>query len=74
MVATTEQAQLLSTGAAARYLGMSMSLLLKYEREGRIPAAHRVAGSDRRVYSLEDLETIRAAREAARTTRQGAAR
>ena len=73
MVAT-EQAQLLSTGAAARYLGISQSLLLKHEREGRIPPAHRVAGSDRRVYSLGDLQAIQAAREAAKATRQGAAR
>ncbi len=73
MVAT-EQAQLLSTGAAARTLGISVSLLSRYEKEGRIPRAQRLAGSARRVYSLEELETIRAAREAGRTTRRGAAR
>jgi len=73
MVATAEDRQLFSTGEAARRLGISQSLLLRYEKEGRIPPAHRVIGSDRRLYSAEDLETIRAIRAAKRVARQGAA-
>ena len=73
MGATVEKPALLSTGAAARLLGVSMSMLLKLEREGKIPPAMRLVGSDRRVYGAEDIEAIRAARTAAGTARQGAA-
>ena len=73
MVAAVEERQLFSTGEAARRLGISQSLLLRYEREGRIPPAHRVAGSGRRVYTLQDVEAIQAARQAGKAPRQGAA-
>lgn len=69
-VVATEQAQLLSTGEAARRLGISMSLLRRWEQEGKIPPAHRLAGSDRRVYSLQDIEAIRATRATAQPRRE----
>ena len=73
MSAITETPQLLSTGGAARTLGISVSLLMKYEREGKIPPAMRLVGSDRRVYAANDIEAIRAARGAAQQRREAAA-
>ncbi len=70
MTATTPQ--YMEITAAARRLGVSDSLLRKLERQGRIPLAPRTAGGQR-LYTVEAIEAIRTAREAARGTRQGAA-
>ncbi len=71
MATATDQAgqgqggeQLLSIGGAAQLLNVSPSLIRKWERAGLIPRAARLAGSERRVYSLTDVEVIRAARAA----------
>jgi len=51
--------ELFSTGGAAKVLGVSMSHLRKLERLGITTPAHRLAGSDRRVYDAQQLETLR---------------
>ena len=50
---------MVSTGEAARQLGVSMSLLRKLESIGVTPPAQRIAGLDRRVYTTVDLEALR---------------
>src|SRR3712207_5710817 len=48
----------LGIGAVAERVGVSCSAIRKWERIGAIPAAARLAGSDRRVYRLADLAEI----------------
>ena len=50
---------MVSTGEAARQLGVSMSLLRKLESIGVTAPARRVAGLDRRVYTAEEIESLR---------------
>ncbi len=50
---------MVSTGEAARQLGVSMSLLRKLESIGVTAPARRIAGLDRRVYTGTDLEVLR---------------
>ena len=50
---------LYSTGGAAAKLGCSPSLLRKLELQGVAAPAHRLAGSDRRVYDAKQLEALR---------------
>jgi DNA-binding transcriptional MerR regulator len=52
--------QFVGIGYVADAFGISPSALRKWEREGRIPAAARVAGQDRRIYRADDLVAIRA--------------
>jgi DNA-binding transcriptional MerR regulator len=49
----------MSTGQAARELGVSQSLLRKLELIGVAPRAQRIAGLDRRLYSTEEVEALR---------------
>jgi DNA-binding transcriptional MerR regulator len=49
----------MSTGQAARELGVSQSLLRKLELIGAAPRAQRIAGLDRRLYSTQDVERLR---------------
>ncbi len=51
--------QFIGIGVVADTLGVSTSALRQWERQGRIPAAARVAGQDRRIYRLDDLAVIR---------------
>lgn len=51
--------ELFSTGGAAKELGCSPSLLRKLEIQGVAAPAHRLAGSDRRVYDAKQLEALR---------------
>ena len=51
--------ELYSTGGAAAALGCSPSLLRKLELLGVTRPAHRLAGSDRRVYDAEQVESLR---------------
>ena len=51
--------QVMSTGQAARELGVSPSLLRKLERIGVAPPAQRVVGLDRRLYSNDEVEALR---------------
>jgi len=51
--------ELFSTGGAAKELGVSMSQLRKLERLGVTAPAHRLAGSDRRVYDAQQMEALR---------------
>jgi len=51
--------EMVSTGEAARQLGVSMSLLRKLEAIGVTPPAQRIAGLDRRIYSTQEVETLR---------------
>ncbi len=50
---------LVSTGEAAKELGVSVSFLRKLELIGVSPPAQRIAGLDRRVYRSEDVEALR---------------
>jgi DNA-binding transcriptional MerR regulator len=65
-----EQRQFVSIGGLAARLGVSTSAIRKWECQGIIPAAARLEGSDRRVYSLADLEAIRERVEARRRQAQ----
>ncbi len=47
-------------GPLAEQLGVGRSTIRLWERKGWIEPAPRLAGSDRRVYQADDLETIRA--------------
>ena len=49
----------MSTGQAARELGVSQSLLRKLEHLGVAPRAQRIAGLDRRLYSTQEVEELR---------------
>jgi len=49
----------MSTGQAARELGVSQSLLRKLESIGVAPPAPRIAGLDRRLYSSQEVEALR---------------
>lgn len=51
--------QVMSIGQAARELGVSPSLVRKLEQIGAAPPAQRIAGLDRRLYSIEDVEQLR---------------
>ena len=62
-----------SIGGLAAQLDVSPSAIRKWEAEGLIPAAARLAGSDRRLYSVADLQTIRARLEERRARRIAAA-
>ncbi len=64
--------ELLSTGALAARLGVSISLVSKLEREGRIPAATVVEGSKRKVWRGDQLPTIREQFDARRQRIQAA--
>ncbi len=50
---------MVSTGEAARQLGVSMSLLRKLESIGATAPARRIAGLDRRIYTASDVEVLR---------------
>ncbi len=55
----TAMSQVMSTGQAARELGVSQSLLRKLESIGVAPRAQRIAGLDRRLYSAQEVEALR---------------
>lgn len=64
----------MSTGQAARELGVSASLIRKLEGLGLAPRAQRISGLDRRLYSNEDVEHLRQViveRQAERQQRRG---
>jgi len=68
--------ELFSTGGAAKELGVSQGQLRKLERLGVTTPAHRLAGSDRRVYDARQMDALRrilADRRRARTGRKAAA-
>lgn len=52
-------AKVMSTGAVAKHLGVSTSLLRHLEKIGATPPAQRIDGLDRRVYTASDLEILR---------------
>jgi len=64
MVATIEP-RYYETGDVARALGVSTEAVRKWERVGSIAPPLRTAGG-RRLFSLEQVEAIRARREARR--------
>ncbi len=51
--------ELLSIGGVAAAVQRSPALLRQLERDGVLPAAARLIGSERRVYRAEDLPAIR---------------
>ncbi len=63
-------AQLMSTGQAARQLGVSVSLLRKLEAIGASPPAQRVAGLNRRFYTSNEVEMLREIIEQRRASQQ----
>ncbi len=56
--------QLFTIGPAARMAKCSPSTIRAMEARGLLPLPRRVAGQDRRLYTLADVEAIRAARAA----------
>jgi len=52
--------QYIGIGKVAEELGVSRSAIRRWEERGVIEPAARLAGSDRRVYRLHDLQDIRA--------------
>jgi DNA-binding transcriptional MerR regulator len=67
---TTPRPELLGIGAVASALGVSPSILRRWERAAEIPAALRVAPDGRRVFRGSDFELI--ARRASRMRRRRA--
>ena len=65
--------EMVSTGEAARRLGVSMSLLRKLESIGVTPPAQRIAGLDRRVYTTSDVEQLRELLDRRKTDRRARA-
>jgi len=51
--------QFVGIGVVADELGVCPSTVRKWERLGRIPAAARIGGQDRRIYRPDDLALIR---------------
>ena len=68
-LATAEPAHYLEIGAAARLLGVSGSLLRKLESQRKITPPLRTSGG-RRLFTHDEVEAIRAAREGVRDARQ----
>jgi DNA-binding transcriptional MerR regulator len=60
----------LSVGGVASRLGVSPTMVRKYERQGIIPPAERLEGNDRRIWPAGDVDMMQvriAERRAART-------
>ncbi len=64
--------RLLSTGALAARLGVSISLVSKLEREGVIPRGIVIEGSKRKVWRGEQLPAIQSQFDARRRRLQAA--
>ncbi len=60
-----------SIGTVARMVGKSPTTLRELEAAGILPPATRLEGLDRRLYSLGDVEIIRAALAERDAARQG---
>ncbi len=58
--------QFIGIGPLAKALGVSRSLVRKWEAQGTLPPPARLGGSDRRVYRLEDVEVLREQAEQSR--------
>lgn len=69
--ATMDQRQF-STGGLARTLGVSPTTVRKWEGLGLVPRATRLEGSDRRVYAIDDLDSLRQRIERRRRRGEGA--
>ena len=65
--------RLLSVGGVAAALGVSPSTLQNWERRGISPPAARLGGSNRRVYSLADLDALMTIAEERRRQRTAVA-
>ncbi len=57
-------------GPLAEQLGVSRSAVRQWEAKGWIDPAPRLAGSDRRVYRIDDLDAIRQQVSEKRAARQ----
>ncbi len=57
----TDAQRLISIGMVGRAVGLRPTRLRELEAAGVIPKAARLEGMDRRLYSAEDVATIRAA-------------
>jgi len=64
--------QFIGIGPLAEALGVSRSAIRKWEAQGTLPPSARLAGSDRRVYLLTDVEVIREQAARRRDRRQTA--
>jgi DNA-binding transcriptional MerR regulator len=58
--------RLVTIGAVSERLGVAPSTVRLWERKGWIPPADRLGGSNRRVYDLADLDTLRTVADARR--------
>ena len=72
MVTTMAAPRFMQSGEAAAALGVSVELLRKYERLGRIAPPLRTARGVR-LYTPQDVETIRQVREVLRREREASA-
>ncbi len=59
MVAVEAGRQYLTIGRVEELVGVTQKTLRQWERAGLIPAAARLEGHDRRIYSDADVEAIR---------------
>ncbi len=64
--------ELLSTGAVARRLGVSISLVARLEKQGVIPAGIVIEGSGRKVWRGDQFPVIRKQFDARRQRIQAA--
>ncbi len=67
-VASSLVGTLMSTGTAARVLGLSAERVRQLERTGRLPAAHTTL-TGQRLFDAADVEQLRQARAQAQTAR-----
>jgi len=66
MTTATIERELIESGPAARELGVARETLCYWERTGRIAPPFRTANG-RRIFTREQIEEIRQAREARKT-------
>lgn len=65
-----------SVGGVAENLGVSTTMVLRYERDGLIPSGERIVGSRARIWPVEQVEAMKdaiAERRAARVKETAAA-
>jgi DNA-binding transcriptional MerR regulator len=70
MQQVTDRPRLFSIGAVARALGLSESVLRKWEKQGLIDGPARIGGDDRRAYREDELEALRLFASARRRQQQ----
>jgi DNA-binding transcriptional MerR regulator len=54
-----QEHRFISMGGVAAKLGVSTTMVRRYERQGLIPAGRRVDGSQARIWPIEEVELMR---------------